>query len=46
MIEGKDLFWLTVVEVSVHGVLAPLPWACNEPAQHGGGHAHFMAEVK
>jgi hypothetical protein len=26
----KDLFWLTVSEVSVHGQLAPLLWASGK----------------
>lgn len=31
----KDLFWLTVWDISAHDCLALLPWACGESECHG-----------
>jgi hypothetical protein len=39
-IERKDLFWLTILEVSVH-VWASCFWVCGKAAHHGG---EYLAE--
>lgn len=33
---SKDLFWLMVLEVFIHGWLDPLLWAQCETGYHGG----------
>jgi hypothetical protein len=35
---GKSLFWLTILEVSVHSHLVMLLWFCGEVEHHSGEH--------
>jgi hypothetical protein len=36
-LKRKNLFWLMVSEVLVHGQLTSLLWACGEERHHGSG---------
>jgi hypothetical protein len=35
-ITRKDLFWFTVLVVTIHDELAPLFWVCGEAVYYGG----------